>query len=384
MDLPDVAESKGLLLLNFASRFSFALALVMAGLTARAFAAVQPGDELNVFVYGHPELSGSFTVDAADRLSLPLAGVVNVRDLDLGQVAYRVRQALQPYVVLPAVDVQMKNQGTSLFISGGSGGVLKYAPGETLTTAVADLPSANQQAQREGAVAKSDINELQRSRIDLRRVGVTRDGRSLGSFNIVALSAAGDPGPALMPGDTLVLVNKPLAVRVAGDVARPGTAFLWTDEPLSDAIEQSGGILPSAATSNVVLTRSGTPQLLALGSPVFTAAGQSGDSIVVPTAPRVNVAGLVDKPGPVVLKTDFTLLNALYSAGGPTKWADLTKVQVLHDGVYAKYNITALTHGDASQNPTLKDGDTVFVPEGHKIDFTAMFQNIVNAVWLIK
>jgi hypothetical protein len=35
-----------------------------------------------------------------------------------------------------------------------------------------------------------------------------------------------------------------------------------------------------------------------------------------------------------------------------------------------------LTFGDMSQNPTLKDGDSVFLPEGHKVDFSSVFYSL--------
>jgi hypothetical protein len=41
-------------------------------------------------------------------------------------------------------------------------------------------------------------------------------------------------------------------------------------------------------------------------------------------------------------------------------------------------------HGDMTQNPQLRDGDLVFVPEGHKVDYSQILQSIVNAVWLFK
>jgi protein involved in polysaccharide export with SLBB domain len=82
---------------------------------------------------------------------------------------------------------------------------------------------------------------------------------------------------------------------------------------------------------------------------------------------------MVVKPGDVQLKNDMTLLSALYGADGIQKWADLKKVQVMHGSQRTTYDVTALTHGDVSQNPPLSDGDTVFVPEGHKIDWTPVF-----------
>jgi hypothetical protein len=48
----------------------------------------------------------------------------------------------------------------------------------------------------------------------------------------------------------------------------------------------------------------------------------------------------------------------------------------VHQGVKSEYNIVKLAHGDLSQNPTLHDGDTVFVPEGYKTDWGQVFQGL--------
>jgi protein involved in polysaccharide export with SLBB domain len=93
---------------------------------------------------------------------------------------------------------------------------------------------------------------------------------------------------------------------------------------------------------------------------------------------------MVDKPGPIVLKTDFSLLDALYSAGGPTKWGDLSKVTVIKNGTSHIYNVAALTHGETSQNPALTDGDTVFVPEGHKVDYGGVFAALAPLLYLVR
>ena len=39
---------------------------------------------------------------------------------------------------------------------------------------------------------------------------------------------------------------------------------------------------------------------------------------------------------------------------------------------------TGLTHGAMENNPSLRDGDTVYVPEGHKIDFGLFWQAIAS------
>jgi len=350
-----------------------------------ASAAVHPGDQLFVTVYDHPELSGSVTVDTTERISLPLAGSIDVHGLEANQIAARLQQSFATYIQKPAVNVQLKNQQFSLFVAGGPGGTLKYEPGETLLAALGDLaPRVQEVPQKDGTLKSGDLTDLERSRLDLRRVGVARDGKSIGTFDALALSGNGQPGPVLQPGDTLVFVDKPDAVRVIGEVARPGYAALTNDEPLSDAIAQVGGTLPTAATSHIELQRDGVTQMLALGDPRFNAPGKTGDVLVIPAAPRVNIVGLVDKPGAVILRTDTSLLSALYEAGGPTKWADLTQVQVMQNGAKSSYDITKLVHGDVTQNPQLKDGDVVFVPEGHKIDFSGVLNSLFGAAVFVR
>jgi len=350
-----------------------------------AGAAVHAGDQLTVTVYDHPELSGPVTVDTTEHISLPLAGTVSVAGLEPKQIAARLQASLATYILKPGVSVELKTQQLVLFVSGGPGGTLTYQPGENLLGALGDLaPKVQDIPQGDGSLKGGDLSDIERSRLDLRRVGVVRDGAPLGTFDAVALAAAGQGGPLLQPGDTLSLLDKPNQIRVDGDVRRPGFAYLSDDEPLRDALDQAGGTTLTAATANIQLRRDGATQLLALGDTTFNQPGKSGDTITVPSAPRVNVVGLVATPGAVALKTDTSLLSALYQAGGPTKWADLSKVQVMEHGASTPYDVTRLIHGDTTQNPPLKDGDVVFVPEGHKVDVSGFFQAILSAVSIFR
>lgn len=359
--------------LRSTSRVAIVSLALTAALATNATAAVRAGDQLDIAVYNHPELSRKSIVDSRGDVSLPLAGTVVVRGLEPKRIADRIARALEPFVIRPAVEVQLVAQTTSIFLSGPNGGVLKYQPGETLVSVIADLPSSGTAIEGGGAGTAG----LQRSPVDMRHVVLERDGKITGTYDALALAAHGESGPELQPGDTLDLQNKPLDVRVLGDVKRPGNTYLSKDEPLSNAIDQAGGINASGATAQVALQRDGATTMLALGDVAFREPAQDGDVITVPTAPRVSVVGLVAKPGPLVLRTDFSLLDALYEAGGPTQWANLSSVAVIRDGKKMEFNVAALQRGDASQNPRLNDGDTVYVPEGHKIDFRGIFQSLL-------
>jgi protein involved in polysaccharide export with SLBB domain len=349
--------------------------------TAPAFAAIHAGDTLSVKVWNHPELSKDVVVDAAGRVALPLSGSVPVAGLDERAAAARLTNALRPYVVYPAVSIQTVAQGKSIFVSSGPVGVVAYQPGEKLSAAVAEImeppatsgngtQSLNEAGQ---TTTEPDKQTGVRARIDLRDVRVMRDGSTLGPFDTVALAQQGQTGPELQPGDTIAFTYKPIQVRVVGDVAQPGETYLSPTQTVSEAITQAGGVLPTAVSNRVLLQRDGQVHSLALGDPLFHSPAQNGDIVTVPVAPRVNVAGMVTTPGVVALRTDPTLLSAMYTAGGPTKWANLKDVQIVHQGQTTTYDVTQLTHGNITQNPMLADGDTVVVPEGHKIDFTNFF-----------
>ena len=351
-----------------------------------AMASIHAGDELTVTVFDHPELSGPIAVDSTEHISVPLVGSVDVRGLSAKQVAFRVETSLSRYVNRPAVNVQLKTQFPLIFVAGGPGGTLAYAPGETLVGALGTLAPRLLDPTKDlvgTANANASFFDLERSPLDLRHVGLIRDAKSLGTYDAEQLLAKGQGGPELQAGDTLTITNKPIHIRVDGAVAKPGVAFLDRDEPLADAFAQVGGLSELAATARITIVGNDTQQLLAQGDPRFFDAANGTTRIVVPFAPRVNVAGLVTRPGPIVLKTDTTLLTALYQVGGPQKYADLKHVQVMQNGAIVSYDVTKLVHGDISQNAQLRDGDTVFVPEGHKID-PNIFNQILNPLFLLR
>jgi protein involved in polysaccharide export with SLBB domain len=355
-------------------------AVTAIGLTAAPppSEAVHPGDKIMVTVFNHPELSSpSVTVDAAGSISIPLAGAVDARGASTRVVAERIRSQLHPYVPLAAVDVRLLEQGTEIFVAGDRGGVLKYSPGETLVAALQDVRPNS------AANPAAGGGDLRHGPIDLHDVQIVRDGATLGPYDVDALISHGDPGPALFPGDTLRLRDKPIRVAVLGDVKVPGSAYVDRGAPLLQTISEAGGALDTAWTTHIQLTRAGATRALALGDPAFSEPAQDGDVLVIPRAPTVSVLGMVVKPGSTVLRNDASLLDALYEAGGPQRNGNLKSVAVLHHGERTEYDITKLTHGAHNENPHLADGDTVFVPEGHKIDFGLFFQALTGA-WMLK
>jgi protein involved in polysaccharide export with SLBB domain len=363
------------------------LTAVLCITDAPVLAALHPGDKIDVTVLNHPELSGPATIDASGDVSLPVAGTVRAASSEPTELADRIRDRLVAYVRKPAVIVQLQEQSQSVFVSGGPSGVLHYEPGETLTSVVDQLELTPVQRTESAMNPHDDLGtgaqsqqrvtngplDLFNGPIDFKRVSILRDAKELGPFDVLALRASGDPGPALLPDDTIQLADKPIAVKVMGDVPEPGMAYLDPTDPLSHALDQVGGTDPTSTQTAISLERDGTSQAVSLGSVTFAEPAHNGDVLFVPRAPRVDVLGTVVKPGETFLRGNQSLVAAIYYAGGPDRFANLKSVQVVHDGQKTEYNLKSIQKGHDGSNPMLADGDVVFVPQGSTIDAQTIF-----------
>ncbi len=363
--------------------FVITTALLFSTNVGNAQAALHPGDKVEVQVYNHPELSGVRTLDAMGNVSVPVAGTVAAANLEPQDVAERIRYRLAPYVRKVTVQVRLETQSDSIFVAGGPGGSVKFVPGETLSSVVDRLqtthvtPQAQSTTESAAVVRGSDAVDLYNGAVDFRRVSIVRDRAVMGPYDLLALRAAGQVGPALAPNDTIQLVNKPVAVTITGDVQHPGIAYLREGEPLAGALSQVGGASPTTATeSGIVLERAGAANRVSLGGDQFSQPAQNGDHLFVPRAPHVDVVGNVTKPGDTVLRGTPTLVSAIYYAGGPSQYANLKAVQVIHGSDKHTYNLDALRKGRAGENPPLADGDVVLVPQGSTFDINQLWSAI--------
>jgi protein involved in polysaccharide export with SLBB domain len=360
---------------------------------SHAAPVVHPGDTLGVDVLNYAAviddsqgrlkaLNADSVVVAADgSISIPVVGTVSVVGKSTREIGRMIETRLASYVRDPTVNVRLLQQSQLIFLTGATIGTLPFLPGETLSSALGQL---RQQQEKDVAplLTPGDKygNVLSRSAIDLRRIVVQRDKLVGQPIDGEDLLRSGHPGPALAPGDTLLFASKPVRVDVRGQVATPGPIYLYKTDTLEQAVLAAGGPLASASTADASLIRDGKELPLPLGSAALRQVPQNGDTIIVRAAPHITVVGQVPTPGEFTLKNGSTLLSALYVAGGPTKWANVRDIEVVHDGARQSYDLSNLQHGDLSPNVPLVDGDVVYVPEGHKIDATLFFQGLVGAL----
>jgi polysaccharide biosynthesis/export protein len=235
----------------------------------------------------------------------------------------------------------------------------------------------------------------------------------------------------LRPELDLVLVRpRPIRVAIVGQVERPGVYTLTERETsqslatvpitgvptLVDAIQKSGGITADADLRQVtlrrrlpgeaVLYRRARVNLLALiqeGDLVQNPILFDGDVIVLPKAEEpvaelselasttiapqlitVNVVGEVVRPGPVQVKPNTPLVQAVLAAGGEVvQRADANRVDLVRinrNGTLTRlqvpYNIGAPASSDL--NPPLRDRDVIVVHRNNYARATDALRSITT------
>ena len=123
---------------------------------------IGPFDKLEITVFGVPELSGKFEVDAAARLSLPLAGTIDAAGLTLRQLAQAIDARLRGnFVKNPQVSVNLEETTSQVYTVDGQVGQPGSYPALgniTLMRAVANAKGAGEFARLNDVVVFRSVN----------------------------------------------------------------------------------------------------------------------------------------------------------------------------------------------------------------------------------
>ncbi len=191
------------------------------------------------------------------------------------------------------------------------------------------------------------------------------------------------------------------AVRVIGEVARPGR-IEWSDEmTLLDLLAHVGGPGSTADTSNIeiiAVQADGTSKKQLFNLDAFIEKGGSDDELPViragatirihnlPQDPSDNksqwvrqaseksiyIFGQVGAPGRYMFTDAMHFLDILSAADGPTGNADIHNIRISHrndkHARVSKLNLALYFEtGDESLLPQVRTGDTIFVPEKDRL-----------------
>lgn len=154
---------------------------------------IGPFDKLEITVFGVPELSGKFEVDAAARLSLPLAGIIDAAGLTPGQLAQAIDARLRgTFVKNPQVSVNLEETTSQVYTVDGQVGQPGSYPALgniTLMRAVANAKGAGEFARLDDVVVFRSVN-----------------GRPMAAlYNLGAIRRGVYPDPKIYANDIVVV-----------------------------------------------------------------------------------------------------------------------------------------------------------------------------------
>lgn len=207
---------------------------------------------------------------------------------------------------------------------------------------------------------------------------LTRGGQTM-EINLGALTRLGIGNQKILPGDVIYVIEGRHQVLVLGEVRNPGYHRLEFGDRVLDGIAKAGGLLETAAADLVSVTRQteDTAEVFSVNLELLEQNRfldsnfllEGGDVIVVPEAKRdVLVLGEVARPGAYTLRKEQRLLDVIAQSGGLTNTAAANAVQITRveaDGRQhtAAYDLDAVIKGAGADNPLIKPGDIVYVPE---------------------
>jgi polysaccharide export outer membrane protein len=167
-----------------------------------------PGDELDVTVYGAPDLSGHTRVSSDGNISIPLIGYVRVGGLSSSEAEAEIEAQLRQHLIVndPQVSIYAKEYTSSGFSVAGE--VAK--PGFYSALGPHRLFDVLQAAGGPTDRAASKVVISHRDQKDATTLDISKDPVEMAASNVV-----------LQPGDTVV-VPKAGIVYVLGEVTRPG------------------------------------------------------------------------------------------------------------------------------------------------------------------
>ncbi|MEG3848509.1 polysaccharide biosynthesis/export family protein [Microcoleus sp. herbarium19] len=418
----------------------------LGSLTQEAAYTLGPGDRIALDIFGVPEFSKEYQVLVDGTLNLPIIRSVSIQGLTLQQAANVITQRYEPFINVPVVTVTlMVARPLNIGIAGevtrpgsykinpvreGTGGGVKFPTLMEMlqlargVTSAGDMRRVEIRRPRRGGPEQVTTVNLQDflDTGNLRQDVTIRDGDTIFVPTASALNTqeVRQRASANFSAD----ITKPIGVVIVGEVNRPGPytisaadlrstnqqtdlSFVSIEQQqgavvglptITRALKIAGGITTEADIRRVQIRRQirgGTEQtimvnlwdLLQKGDATQDVLLQEGDSIIIPTAPAVdlaevsqvatssfapnaisiNIVGEVIRPGALQVRPNTSLHQALLTAGSFNQLrAKKDKVELLRlnpNGTVSRRTIEVdFAQGlNPDNNPTLRNSDVILV-----------------------
>lgn len=248
---------------------------------------LNPGDSVEIAVFGESDFSRVVTVGADGKIALPLIGDIQAAGLTTSQLTERLTAALKSYLKNPRVLVTVRDfhRPTVLLVGQvARTGPVQIQPGWTVLDVM-------------GIAGVTP-------RAALRRATLTRRNGQVIALDLDRLLNKGDQSVnvAVEPGD-VITVPALQKVMVLGAVSGPGAYDVEDGAKIFEVIARAGSPLERAATNNIGLIRQtpdGKPVIKTVDMTKFVRGDfsqnvpvQDGDIIYVPRDNRIRWADVL-------------------------------------------------------------------------------------------
>lgn len=349
---------------------------------------LRPGDRLQIKFPGERAFEKSFQLDHEGIITLPEIGSIRLSGQTLPEARELLKQKLSlAYKDLSKFDLFLQERRLSVTVLG-----YVKQPGPV------DLPvRANVQMAINSAGGLAQGAQLDKLQI--------RRSSGLIEFDYKHYLDSGNPAslPQLQPMDVIFVPASPLignvqvefdartltasgdagedgeAVKVFGEVHRPGTFGYKENASVMDLIMRAGGVTRYAGIEQIRVIHNGEPypfnmrEYLDTGNPALMPEIHQGDVIFIPQATEqvkngsrtVYVMGEVFKPGAMEMGDGSGFYDLLATAGGPTRFAETRQIRIIRaNGQVQPFDLQGYVDGSGkTQLPRIQPGDAILVPE---------------------
>ena len=202
------------------------LALTFCGAASAEEYIMTPGDQLQIYVLGHPDISStransdsSYTVRPDGKLNFPLVGEIDVNGLTVFEFTNLLTKELSEYIINPKITVNVAKLGTTRV----------FVLGEVKNQGMHELTKSHRVLDALGA-AGGFTEKSAKKNIYLVRNGV-READRVQKLNILNYMKKGDMSQNLIlqEGDCLFLTSNHKLTLMDVLLAASRVTDVWTD-----------------------------------------------------------------------------------------------------------------------------------------------------------